>query len=294
MARMTYEEFEKMNQSQAAESSNKSAVGYFALADDGNEAIVRFNVADINDVYVYSKHNVKINGKRRSVMCLKDDTSSCPLCDSGDRPSFRVYIPVIWYEVQINQNGEKQLVIKSGIWDQPARFRETLKSYFMDYGDLRNYVFKVVRHGKKGDTNTNYVILPTPTQVYNPEIYVPDFSAFEGFDIHRFVLLKKSAADMQTYLTTGEFPFNVENKNSENAQQFTSSQPAVQLNTQPAYTGGYAAPTQTTPVNPNYSNYTAPNNSASIAANTAPVSPLKPATLEVKADNPSGPRRYVY
>ena len=208
MAQMSYEEFTRMSSNSSGNASSQGArsdnVRYFFLADDGDTAIVRFDIADINDIVVHSKHSVTINGKHRSVECLRgynDPIDSCPLCMEGNKVAYRIYIPLIRYNTE---NG--QVVAESCIWDQPARFRETLKSYFMDYGDLRNVLFKLTRHGRKGETSTTYTLIVANPQMYRNEDYPADFSVLDSFDIYRGILLSKSKEDMQKYIETGDFP----------------------------------------------------------------------------------------
>lgn len=207
MAQMTYEEFSKMNQNSTKDENTSrytNSPSYFYLADDGDTAIVRFNIADIKDLSVTSRHSVYVNGKRRNVECIRgfnDPVESCPLCASGSRPTFRVYIQLLSYKVE---NGK--ITYEPCVWDQPARFRETLKSYFMDYGDLRNIVFKITRHGRKGDTNTTYSLIVANPQMYKNEDYVADFSAFENFNLNRSMVLLKSKDELQYYVDHEEFP----------------------------------------------------------------------------------------
>lgn len=208
MAQMSYEEFLKMNSNSSGNGSSQGArsdnVRYFFLADDGDTAIVRFDIADINDLVVHSRHSVTVNGKRRSVECLRgynDPSDSCPLCMEGNKPAYRIYIPLIRYSTD---NG--RIVAESCIWDQPARFRETLKSYFVDYGDLRNVLFKLTRHGRKGEASTTYTLIVANPQMYRNEDYPADFTVLDSLDLHRGILLSKSKEDMQKYIETGDFP----------------------------------------------------------------------------------------
>lgn len=76
----------------------------------------------------------------------------------------------------------------------------------MDYGDLRNIIFKITRHGRKGDTNTTYSLIVANPQIYKNEDYVADFSAFDTFDINRNMVLNKNAEELQYYVENGTFP----------------------------------------------------------------------------------------
>ena len=66
-------------------------------------------------------------------------------------------------------------------------------------------MFKIVRHGAKGDQGTTYTILPANPVVYKEEIFKKDFSGFEGLDLNKLVA-DKTAEEMQAFLTDGDFP----------------------------------------------------------------------------------------
>lgn len=227
MAQMSYEEFSRMTSKSESTgnqvNSTRNNPHYFFLLDDGNTAIVRFNISDIEDIKVISRHTITLNGKRRSIECIRnfnDPKDVCPLCASGNKPSFRIYLELLSYKIE-----DGKIIAEPGIWDQPTRFRGMLKSYYMEYGDLRNVLFKVTRHGKKGDTNTSYFITPADPRIYKKENYVADFSAFDNFDINRSLILNKNKEDLQYYVENGTFPEIKENKVSENIshQQPTTS-----------------------------------------------------------------------
>ena len=59
MAQMKYEDFVKFNQkqgqSQGGAKQPRSRVGYFALKEDGEACVVRFNVATLDDIKIVSK-----------------------------------------------------------------------------------------------------------------------------------------------------------------------------------------------------------------------------------------------
>lgn len=207
MAQMTYEEFSKRtNQGTIVnQTSNKSfGPSYFSLKEDGDTAIVRFNIADIKDVVVHSQHTLKIEDKWRKIECLRtfnDSIDSCPLCKDGNKQQFRIYLELLVYDVKDNK-----VVATPSIWETAAKFRETLKSYFMDYGDLRNVIFKLTRVGKKGDTKTTYTLIPANPQIYRNEDYVADFTAFDNFDIHKYMLLNKTKEELEYLVVNGNFP----------------------------------------------------------------------------------------
>ena len=218
MAQMSYEEFMKFNQKrekQKGESTNykpRVFAKYFGLAEDGDTGIVRFNVQTLDDIKIVSKHRLKTaTGKIRNIACLRTSPDQsldvCPLCAAGEKVSFRAYVPLISYE----QDEQGNTVPVPCLWEQAPRIRETLKSFTVDYGDLRDYVFKIIRNGKHGDPGTTYTILPANPNVYKEEIFKKDFTGFENLDFERFVTTK-TVEEMNTFLEEGEFPNPFEKK----------------------------------------------------------------------------------
>lgn len=206
MAQMTYEDYLKLSQ-KTSTSESYPRIQYFALKDDGDSAIVRFNLGTLADIKIISRHRVlSSENKVRIVGCLRtsplDPLDVCPLCAAGEKVAFRAYIPLLTYE----QNENNETVPVPVMWEQAPKIRDTLKEFFNDYGDLRNQLFKIVRHGKKGDTATSYTILPANPAVYKEDVFKKDFSGFEHLDYERFVATK-TAEDMEVFLREGDFPF---------------------------------------------------------------------------------------
>lgn len=213
MAQVNYEAFMKYNEREktsfsGTSSSGKPYVRYFSLKDDGDTATVRFNISSMDSraLQVQSIHRVKNSeGKYRVVSCLRGDPAEpfevCPLCASGERPAFRIFIELLDYQQDENGN----TVAVPSTWEQPARARETFKSFVMDYGDLRDYVFKIVRHGRKGDPSTTYTILPANQNIYKEDVFKKDFSAFDSYSLSDR-MLELSGPQMENYIETGELP----------------------------------------------------------------------------------------
>lgn len=200
MAQMNYDDFSKLRTTgnTPERKSYVNSPSYFYLADDGDTAIVRFNISSVEDLIVTPVHTIMLNGKRRDVECIKPE--ECPLCREGVALSNRIYIPVISYTTE-----NDKVTAHPGIWNQPYKFGATLKSWIMDYGDLRNIIFKVTRIGKRG-TPASYSLAPANPKVYRDEDFVADFSAFETFDLHRSMVLLKNKEEMGYYLENNNFP----------------------------------------------------------------------------------------
>ena len=279
MAQMSYEEFMKFNQKPERKESQgapKVYVRYFGLGEDGDIGVVRFNVATLDDIRIVSKHRVKtVAGKYRNIACLRKSPDQpldvCPLCAAGEKVAFRAYVPLISYEQDENGN----TIAVPCMWEQAPKIRETLKSFTMDYGDLRDYVFKIVRHGKHGDPSTTYTILPANPNVYKEEIFKKDFTGFDNLDFERFVTTK-SVEDMNTFLEEGEFPNPFEKKEGSGKVE---SAPVSQ---EPA-----PAPVEEKPFVPQGN----PLRSTQPIRGTYNTTPAEEPAEE---EAPKGPRRYTY
>lgn len=233
MAKLSYEEFEKFNNRPATGGTQQRAsIRYFSLKDDGDTAVVRFDIHSLADMPVSSVHTVESNedGKirYRTVNCLRESANSpidaCPLCKAGKPIQFRIFLPLISY----NQDDNGNIVGEACVWPQGTKIRSVLKSFIEDYGDLSNMLFKVTRHGARGDKATTYTILPANPNVYKDTIYVKDFSAFDNEPeyLERFVHTK-SIEDMEEFLSTGGFP-NPFKKGEQNQVESVQPQTAPQ------------------------------------------------------------------
>lgn len=268
MAQVNYEAFKKFNDNagqgrQENKNFNSQRVGYFGLKDDGDTAIVRFNIKSLEDpsLAVQSIHWVTTaEGKHRVVGCLRSDPAEdfnhCPLCASGEKPRYRIVLQLLEYKQDDNGN----TVAVPVTWDQPARFRETLKSYLLEYGDLRNYVFKITRQGKKGDSQTKYSIIPGNQNIYKEEVFKKDFSAFDNFDINTRIL-NLSYEELSNFVDTGNLPttnnpqtqpeYNLKTSTSTNTE-FTTFEPVqAPTPTSPLRSSGPIRSTFTGNTNPN-------------------------------------------
>lgn len=288
MAKMSYEQFaniqaSRTNSRPSQQSSFSNGPSYFNLTEDGETAVVRFDIADINDVAVYSRHSIVLNDKRREVECLRgygEPADACPLCRAGEKRGFRIYLPLISYTTA----PDGTITAQPCIWSQPARFRETLLTYYVDYGDLRNVIFKVTRHGARGDTSTTYSLtIPNPS-IYRVENYPADFSAFETFDLHRSMLLSKTAEELEYFLTHKSFP------DTQSQQSSPQSAASVQRS---------APRSVVTPTPHSEASQTSRDRRANLDTLSSNATPIRtaytPKEESETAETPSaGPRRYTY
>lgn len=219
--------------------TNFPRVNFFSLANDGDEAIVRFPYSDPEEFDLDAVHTVKVGNAFKKVSCLRtarEPLELCPLCARGGESQSKVSLRFFCKLVRYIQNENGQLVAQPCVWDRPAALSKTLKSFMDDYGDLRNMLFKIKRHGAKGDQNTTYDILPANQSVYKPEVYAPDFSGFNNFDLSYFFCLKKNADEMNTYLATGSFPEKPRTNGGAAPVTSTASAPTSGANTYQTFT----------------------------------------------------------
>lgn len=266
MAELSYSEYAHLSSKRGDSSQgNSSAVSYFYLADDNDEAVVRFNVSSVDDLKVYSVHRIKVNNRDRYISCIKDFTNpeiTCPLCEKGEKLYYKIYVTMIRYDV----DGSKIEPVPV-VWERPTAFFDKLKKYVDNYGDLRNQLFKIIRNGKKGDTNTSYEIIPlgNGSLVFNDENCPADFSVFDDYKIKGGIIMERTAEDINVFLSTGNFPnpFKKEEK------------PAQQTQAQVSHTMDRFSGNNTRPMN-QVSNLTQPKEESEQATTT------------------QGPRRYTY
>ena len=201
----SYEDFLKQKGAKNSGTKQRSKVGYFKLADDGDEALVRFDYSDVHQFNLVHVHSVKIGDNYRRVSCLRgpyDPLEKCPLCNANEKLFSKVYIKLIEY----TKNESGNIVATPKVWERPEAFAMTIASYIQEYGDLRDCVFKIKRIGKKGDLKTEYQVLPTNPMKYSEENgFVKDFTDLDSLDLSHHSYMNKTKEEMETFLRTGDF-----------------------------------------------------------------------------------------
>ena len=209
MAQIDFNQLASMTNNQS--SNNTSQVGYFSLKNDGDEAIVRFMHDDVSDFEILTVHSVTINGKYRKVNCLRtpnEPFDKCPLCASGNNVQNRVYVRILQYEP--DETGK--MVAKPKIWERSVSYAQKIKSYLDNYGPMSDIICKVIRHGKAGDLQTDYEIVPNLNKnVYRDDIYIKDNSAFSNYHAKGVVVIDRDFNDVSTFVNTGNFPMKSDN-----------------------------------------------------------------------------------
>lgn len=237
--------------SSSATSKNSAKVGFFKLADNGDEALVRFDVASTSDLDFAAVHQLGADTRWMKVACLNakgDLNCTCPLCTAvanGDKTigkaQRKVYVKML-ASYKDNATGGYSAAVPV-VWDRPAKtdfngnpqgFLAKIINLLKDFGDLKNYVFKITRNGAAGDMKTDYDITYIPN--YNkPECVPTDFSAFDNFHINKHSYWEKSEADINTFLTTGKFPdvIKADSSSADHAASsaFASNSATAEINT---------------------------------------------------------------
>lgn len=182
MARLTAEQFDNYP------TSNSS--NWFKLADDGDNAKVQFFAKSSNDLDLFSVHKIKVDGKERYVNCPRnydDPIDVCPFCAAGMKTSTIMVLSMYNHDTgEIN------------IWTRGRKFKQKLDTLYNEY-DVSNTVFKIIRCGKKGSTDTTYEVIATKDNPIN-------LDELERPDVFGTFIMEKSPNDMEYYLATQTFP----------------------------------------------------------------------------------------
>lgn len=241
MAQFDYNTW-KNNAPTNSNNNDGTKVGFFKLKNNGDEALVRFDVQSVADLLFASIHQLGQATKWMKVSCLNTigtPTNVCPLCAaSQSNPSLKatqkLYLKcLVSYKDASTGTWSAPVPV---IWERPAGFAAEIANKLKDYGSLRSYLFKITRNGAAGDMKTTYSLDFAMPQVFKPEMIPEDFSAFNNFQISKHSYWEKSIEDINTYLRTGAFPQPVK------AEQATTPAAPTAAN----YGAPYVPPTQTT------------------------------------------------
>lgn len=227
-----YSSFKKAAEERAARQANGGngqnfvKVGFFGSAKDasgnrvkymtksGDSALVRINYGNNPNELLgeqYGLHpageGVRIHNRPfQKVACLGGQ--NCPICKaiaagnkSFGKATQRVYIPmVIAYKLPDGTYTTPEPVVMDGA----SYMVEKLVNLMGDYGELKNFVFKLTRSGS--GTDTRYELGYIPTFDNENIITKASLDAFRNFDVTKHSYWVKSAEDMNAFLQTGTFP----------------------------------------------------------------------------------------
>lgn len=253
-------------------SGNNFQVKFFSLKNDGDEAIVRIMHDSINDFDILTTHQISEDGKYRGrVSCLRtprEDISKCPLCAANAPVQQRMYIHLIQYV----QDETGKIVPQAAVWERSVSYANQIKSYIDSYGPMSDVICKIVRHGRPGDQQTRYDIIPNLNkQVYRDDIYVKDMSLFGDYSALGNAVQERTFDELSTYVKTGHMPQRqAPVQNTIPTSTPTPSAPYVNPNIQTPTAGNpvYATPSNGVP----YAPYTAPA-SNNYTYNNSPQTP---------------------
>ena len=251
MAKVNFNNVDEIEAQTQGSGGPGSDVGFFTLRNDNDEAVVRFMCDSTDDFEILTVHDVQIGSKYRKVNCIRDPREpldNCPLCKSGARINNRFFIKLLQYDkVTDPATGMVRVVPKAMLWERSTAYAKTLKSYLDNYGPLSDIICKIIRHGKAGDMQTTYEIVPNLSKaVYKDEIYVKDTNLFGDFEAFGTVVMDRTADEMNYFLASGEFPARQRQEGSAKPAEAAPAAPAMapQYAPQPA---AYAVPAQYAP-----------------------------------------------
>ena len=177
----------------------QGGTGFFGISENGGVAQVRFLYNGVADVVGDSVHEVKIDGKRKWVSCLrtyKEPLDKCPFCREKMFTQAKLFIPV--YNLEMD---------KIQVWERGKTFFGKMTSLCSRYSSadspLVSHVFEIERHGEPKDPRTTYEIF----EVDKDNTTLDDFNQPE---IYGKLVLDKSAEEMEYFLKHGNFPGNEE------------------------------------------------------------------------------------
>lgn len=130
---------------------------------DGQSVTVRILVPASELISVY-EHVKEYGGQWHTITCL--GKKNCPVCQSGDRARFVVYLPVV-----VREEDNKVMIFKA-----TKRTATALIGLVEEYGDLTKRDFKIVRQG--ANMNTIYQFFPKdPVEEDLSKYELPDIEA---------------------------------------------------------------------------------------------------------------------
>lgn len=170
----------------AMDKYSSSNADFFSLKDDGESAKVRFCHTNDQDLDTFVVHKVLLEGKEKYVLCLGPKNMPCPLCENGFRPQMRLFLTL-----EDLRDGKRK------IWDRGKGEIPNILGFIARYGNLNSVYYEIVRHGKRGDTNTTYQFFPIP-EPNMPEQAKRDSLIDIGF------LLLKTENELKELITAGK------------------------------------------------------------------------------------------
>lgn len=203
MPKYSYETYSDLKKETSNNKPRERKVGYFKLKP-GEEALVRFAYVEPKEFDICTVHEVKVQDKFRTVLCLrnaKESIDACPMCAQGMPLKARFYVKLLHYVV--DESGQVKVVAEVANW--PKKYADVLRARFIEYGDLKDNLFKVTRIGDGKDTSYD-IQYANPVKYSEANGYVKDFSAFDDFDLAHHSYIDRTKEEVEEFLQTGDFP----------------------------------------------------------------------------------------
>lgn len=203
MGQISYQQFEAEREQASQQSRNqRPRVAYFSLANNGDEAIVRFMFDSVEEFDVIDVHTAQVNGKSRKVNCIREatgDLSDCPFCDAQKPLQRRFYIHLLEY----TRNERGEIVSTPKVWERSSAYITTLKNLCQEYSPLSDNIFKIKRNGAAGSVDTTYDILFANPNTYPVTIYKKDSEAFKDIKALGTCVFDYTYDQLKNLLETG-------------------------------------------------------------------------------------------
>ena len=289
MAQFSFEDYEKaVNKAQNGGSNTSTKIGYFKLAD-GEEALIRFNISESKDLQFATVHKPAFGKKFEGlgsgftpVSCLNElgsHSDNCPFCKAAaeghpviSKASKQVYVQMlVAYKDRATGSWAKAIPV---IWERAAGFSKEISTKILNYGNLRDVVFKITRTGTGKDTRYSIDFVPL---LNKPELVPADFSAFNNFNIAKHSYWDKSAEELNKYLETGMFEDNSKNEKSDN---MTTLESGIKVGGAPVFANAQEEAAFDAALNPN-----------PFAASSAPAAPVETPVKEAPKAEEERPAR---
>lgn len=231
MSQISYDEIKS-----SQERANAPRVQFFALKNDGDEAVVRIMHTSPNDFDILAVHPYKINGKFRKINCLRnayDPIEQCPLCQAETQLQRKVYIHLLQYVKQ--EDGSIKCEPK--IWERPISFLNQLKNLTDEYNPLCDSIFKIKRNGVAGSMDTTYSIMFANPAIYRPDLYVTNEELTKNIKALGTSVFDYTAEQMMKLLNTDDSHSTEVPASAVNS--VITPQPTIESNTYRSYDPSY-------------------------------------------------------
>ena len=174
---------------------------FFSLANDGDYERVRLMYNDMEDVELFSVHEIEVGGQTYWVNCNREydePLDKCPLCEAGNKITVKMWIPLY-----IENTKEVK------VWERGRTFVSKLESAARRFTPLVSNIFEIERNGKKGDQQTTYELI----HVERDKTTLDELP--EKPEIIGTIVKELTCEQMTEFLETGKLP----NDNKSNTQR---------------------------------------------------------------------------